>query len=77
MKAKQGSPTQALSAFIPHALPHHYSTTMSSITTLAKKLTRHSGGGGKKTSAADAGLAFLGALWANQMQRLTLLPLGW
>jgi len=51
---------------------------MSPITTLAKKLTRHSGGGGgKKTGAADAGLAFLGALWANQMQRLTFPPLGW
>ncbi|XP_062230138.1 uncharacterized protein LOC133927746 [Phragmites australis] len=76
MKAKQGSPAQALTASAPRAPPPTFNNHVAGSNS-GKKQTRHGGGGGKKSGAAGAGPAFLGAPWANQAQRPTPPSPGW
>jgi hypothetical protein len=68
MKAKQGSPAQALAASAPHVPPPtFYNPVVSSNS--GKKPTRRCVGGGKKSGATGAGPAIPGAPWAAQAQR--------
>ncbi|XP_062208957.1 uncharacterized protein LOC133910652 [Phragmites australis] len=76
MKAKQGSPAQALAASTPRAPPPTFYNPVAG-SNFGKKPTRRGGGSGKKSGAAGAGPAFPGAPWATQAQWPTPPPPGW